>query len=84
MALTVGNCAGCFVALGGVEGYCNMSKKVPAATHCLSTMCTLAEIQKLEKTTHFPFLGGSAAKPPIGATARGEESKSGLSENAVP
>lgn len=83
MALTLGNCANCFHVLGGVEGYCAMSKKVPAATHCMSSMCIIAAFQKNKKTLPLPVAGGSAAKPPAPATARVKERKSGLFEIGV-
>lgn len=75
MALTAGNCANCFRVIGGVQGYCEMSKKVPAATHCMSSMCTLAAFQKFPKT--LPLPGADAAKPPTPAIARVKERESG-------
>ena len=80
MALTAGNCANCFIAIGGVQGYCAMSKKVPAATHCMSTLCTIAAFQKGHKTLPLPVAGGNGAGA---VTARVEERKPGLFDVGV-
>ena len=83
MALTAGNCANCFHVLGGVQGYCAMSKKVPAATHCMSTLCTIAAFQNGHKALPLPVAAVGAAKPPTPATARVRERKAGFLETGV-
>ena len=58
-----------------------MSKKVPAATNCMSNLCNLAAFQKGRKTLPLPIAQG--AKPATPATARAEEHKAGLFDVGV-